>query len=69
MNSPGQYLPEKTSVPTGDFTELQQLRYTLAGAKGGDGDPPYALNMSMLVGKKRSQYEETGVFRYAREGD
>ncbi len=47
----------------------QRTRYLEAGAKGGDGDPPYARDMSLLAGKTRSEFEKTGVFRYLREGD
>jgi hypothetical protein len=49
------------------FTELQRQRYSVGG-KGGDGDPPYARDISLMTAKYgRSSLcivDDNGAMRY-----
>lgn len=62
----------KATLSGMSYERMQLLRYTLAGAKGGDGDPPYARDMSLMGAPKKptaGTFDADGTFRYAREGD
>ena len=51
------------------YDQVQMLRYTQLSGKGGDGDPAYARDASLLFtsGRRHRSVDEHG--RYAREGD